>query len=180
MSTHIVVANVSQAAIIATIGKKTFRHAFEDSFINREELFEYLEYTYDPVKLTKSLRKENNIYLLACDDSQPAGFAKLKKHSLHDDIEFGSQMELQKLYVLPAHQGKGIGSALLQEVKSIARDAYPDFLWLDTPVTNDNAIRLYERNGFYKISTSFFNIGSQTFRYHVMGMPIASEAMNAC
>lgn len=61
----IIQADVSHAAIIATIGKKSFRNAFEGLFNNREELFEYLELTYDPVKLIKSIKKENNFYLLA-------------------------------------------------------------------------------------------------------------------
>jgi ribosomal protein S18 acetylase RimI-like enzyme len=173
-------ADVSHAAIIATIGKKTFRHAFENSFLNREELFEYLEYTFDPVKLAKSLRKENNIYLLALDADQPAGFTKVKKHSLSDHIEPLAQMELQKIYVLPAHQSKGVGSALLHHAKQLARKSSPDYLWLDTPVTNTKAIRLYEKHGFKKMGHSFFNIGSQTFDYHVMGIPIAFKVMNPC
>ena len=97
----------TNAAIIATIGKKSFRNAFEHLFNNKEELFEYLEYTYDPVKLTKSIRKENNVYLLAFLDGKAVGFAKVKKHSLNDQIESPVQMELQKIYVLSEYQGKG-------------------------------------------------------------------------
>ena len=118
----IIQADVSHAAIIATIGKKSFRNAFENLFKSREELFEYLEFTYDPVKLTKSIRKENNVYLLAFLDGKAVGFAKIKKHSLNDQIESPVQMELQKIYVLPEHQGRGVGTALLKEVKNIAND----------------------------------------------------------
>ena len=83
----IIQADVSHAAIIATIGKKSFRKAFENLFNSREELLEYLEYTYYPVKLAKSIRKENNVYLLAFLDGKAVGFAKVKKHSLNDQIE---------------------------------------------------------------------------------------------
>lgn len=180
MYTKIIQADVSHTAIIATIGKKTFRKAFEHLFKSKEELFEYLEYTYDPVKLARSLRKENNIYLLAFKSGQPVGFAKVKKHSLNDLIEPGAQMELQKIYVLPEHQDKGVGTALLREVKNLARDIYPDYLWLDTPVSNESAIRLYEKNGFKKIGNYFFTIGTQTFEYFIMGMPVAFKVRNAC
>jgi ribosomal protein S18 acetylase RimI-like enzyme len=173
MYTKIIEADVSHTADIATIGKKTFRNAFEHLFKSREELFEYLEYTYDPVKLAKSIRKENNVYLLAFKDGEPVGFAKLKKHSLNDQIESGAQMELQKLYVLPEHHGGGVGSALLKEVINIAREIRPDYIWLDTHTSNENAIRLYERNGFHKIGNYFFTIGTQTFEYYVMGLPVA-------
>ena len=64
-------------------------------------------------------------------------------------------MELQKIYVLPEHHGSGAGSALLKEVKNLAREICPDYIWLDTHISNENAIRLYERNGFKKMGNIF-------------------------
>jgi ribosomal protein S18 acetylase RimI-like enzyme len=180
MNVVVIRADVSHAAAIATIGKKSFRNAFEHLFNSREQLFEYLEYTYDPNKLVKSIRKENNIYLLAWHDGEPIGFAKLKKHSLHEQIEAGAQMELQKLYVLQEYHGTGAGTALLEDVKRLAQKAAPDYLWLDTHVSNEKGIRLYERNGFKKIGHHFFTIGTQNFEYHVMALPVAVEVTNAC
>lgn len=180
MYIKIIQADISHTAIIATIGKKSFRNAFEHLFKSREELFEYLEYTYNPVKLAKSIRKENNVYLLAFKEGEPAGFAKIKKHSLNDRIESGAQMELQKIYVLPEHHGSGVGTALLKEIKNLAREIYPDYIWLDTHISNENAVRLYEKNGFKKIGNYFFTIGTQTFEYYVMGLPVAFKVTNAC
>ena len=180
MSMTIIRADVSNAASIAAIGKKSFRSAFEYLFNNKEELREYLEKTYFPDKLVKSLQKENNIYLLAYIDGQALGFAKIKKYSLNEHIESVSQMELQKIYVLQECHGKGIGTALLNEVKNIAREVYPDYIWLDTHISNEKAIRLYEKNGFKKVGKYFFTIGSQTFEYHVMGLQVAVGVTNAC
>ncbi len=180
MRVTIIRADVSHAADIATIGKKSFRNAFEHLFNSKDELFEYLERTYDPVKLVKSLRKENNVFFLALGDGQPVGFLKLKKHSLNEQIESGVQMELQKIYVLPGHQGGGAGTALMKAAKNMAREIYPDHVWLDTHISNEKAIRFYERNGFRKIGKHQFTIGTQTFDYHVMGMPVAFKIANAC
>lgn len=173
MSLRIIKADVSHAAAIGTIGKKAFRKSFEHLFHSREELFEYLEFTYDPVKLGRSLRKENNIYLLAFVDNIPAGFAKIKKSSLNEQIATVAQMELQKIYVLPDYNGRGIGSALMNEIKRIADEIQPDYIWLDTHISNVSAVRFYERNGFQKIGDYFFTIGTQTFQYYLMGLPIA-------
>jgi ribosomal protein S18 acetylase RimI-like enzyme len=180
MSITIIRADVSHTAIIATIGKKSFRSAFERLFNSKEELFEYLENTFCPIKLAKSLRKENNIYLLAWLDGKPAGFAKVKRHSLNEQIESIAQMELQKIYVLQEHHGCSVGTALLNEVKNLADIYCPDYVWLDTHISNDNAIRFYEKNGFHKIGKYQFTIGSQTFNYHVMGLPVASDVSKAC
>ena len=180
MGITIIKADVSHAAIIGTIGKKSFRRAFEHLFNNREELLEYLENTYCPVKLANSIRHEDNVYLLAFSDGEPAGFAKIKKYSLNEHIESVAQMELQKIYVLQEYHGKGIGTALLKEVKNVAKEVYPDYIWLDTHISNESAIRLYEKNGFKKIGKYFFTIGTQTFEYHVMGLPVAFRVTNAC
>jgi GNAT superfamily N-acetyltransferase len=51
---------------------------------------------------------------------------------------------LTNLYVHPDHQGHGIGSALLAEVKAFAREGCK--LW--TFQANEGAIRFYERRGF--------------------------------
>ena len=51
---------------------------------------------------------------------------------------------LNHLYVLPEHQGRGIGSALLAEVMKHARDGVK--LWTFEP--NEAAIRFYVRHGF--------------------------------
>jgi ribosomal protein S18 acetylase RimI-like enzyme len=180
MHPNIIRADVSHAASIASIGKKSFRNAFEHLFNSSEELFEYLERTYDPVKLAKSIRKENNVYLLAIYDGQIAGFVKVKKHSLNDHIESGGQMELQKIYVLPSAQHNGVGTLLLNSVMELARQIYPDHVWLDTHISNERAIRFYERNGFRKVGQHQFTIGTQTFEYHVMGKPVALKIANAC
>ena len=179
MNLTIIRADVSHAANIATIGKKSFRRAFEHLFRYKGELFKYLEHAYNPIKLTKSIRKENNLYLLALVDGEPIGFAKIKKNSLNEYIESVAQMELQKIYVLQEYHGLGAGTALLNEVKNIASDIYPDYIWLDTHISNDIAIRFYEKNGFAKMGKYFFSIGSQTFEYHVMGLPVALRVSRA-
>lgn len=176
----IIEANVSHAAAIATIGKKSFRKTFKNTFNRREELNEYLEYTYDPVKLAKSLRKEGNVYFIALINDEPVGFVKVKLSSLNEHIETVSQMELQKIYVLPAFHGLGVGTALLNEVKKLAYDHHVDYLWLDVVITNEKGIQFYERNGFDRMGRYFFTIGTQRFEYHVMGLPVAIAIKTAC
>lgn len=180
MNIAIVKATVSHAAAIASIGKKSFRQSFGYLFKNKDELFDYLEQTYDPVRLAKSLRKSSNVYFLAMLDEVPVGFAKVKMDSLNEHIESIAQMELQKIYVLNEYQGMGIGSALLHEVKEFARDINPDYLWLDTCVNSERAIRFHEKNGFDKIGKYYFTIGTQIFEYHVMGWPVAVDLKAAC
>ena len=170
----IIKANSSHAEIISHIGRSAFRQAFEHLFESREELQQYLDHTYDIDKLAVSLNKENNIYFLALLDELPVGFAKLKKHSLNQQIDIFGQTELQKIYVLFEHHGAGAGDALLQECINLAREVQADELWLDTHFSNGRAIRFYERHGFKKQDKYFFTIGTQQFEYDLMTLNIKS------
>jgi len=103
MKVHIIAATADHAQTIAYIGRTAFRTAFSHLFNNKCELEDYLDYTYHVDKIAGSLRKQNNQYFLAMAGGVPVGFAKLKKHSLNDELDFLFQAELQKLYVLPAY-----------------------------------------------------------------------------
>lgn len=180
MSLQIVTANASNAEDIATIGKQSFTQAFGHLFRKKDELEDYLSYTYDLDKLRASIQKENNIYLVALLNGKPAGFAKIKKHSLNENIKCFMQMELQKLYVLFDHHGNGAGSALMQKTILLAQKMQVDYLWLDTHVTNEVGIRFYEKNGFKKVADHHFTIGTQTFEYHVMALPVEVTEASLC
>ncbi len=173
MNIKIIKANSSHADVISSIGRQSFLDAFSHLFKSKEELREYLDYTYQSYKIEKSIEKENNVFFLAFVENVPVGFAKVKKYSLNEQIESIAQMELQKIYVLSYYHGSGAGAALIQAVLDLADEICPDYLWLDTYINNTKAIRFYEKNGFQKIGKHYFTIGAQTFEYHLMSLPIA-------
>ncbi len=173
MKMEIITGKIDHAPAIAYIGRTAFRKAFGLLFNSCTELEEYLDYTYGIDKIVGSIRKENNVYFLATADGLPVGFAKVKRHSLNDQLDSVFQAELQKLYVLKEYQGCGVGQLLLDAVTRFVQSFEPECLWLDTYVGNEKAIRFYERNGFRKAGTYHFTIGSQTFEYFLMAMPVA-------
>ncbi|HEV8284413.1 MAG TPA: GNAT family N-acetyltransferase [Chitinophagaceae bacterium] len=173
MNIKIIKADPSHVFAISSIGKQSFRDAFGYLFLDKATLQEYLEYTYQPDKIEKSIQKQNNVFFLAFMENVPVGFAKVKKHSLNEQIESIAQMELQKIYVLSYYHGSGAGKALMKAVLELAQKIQPDFLWLDTHISNEKAIRFYEKRGFKKTGKRYFTIGTQTFEYHLMSLPIA-------
>jgi ribosomal protein S18 acetylase RimI-like enzyme len=180
MNIKIVRADSSHVEMIASIGKLSFRDAFGHLFNDKTVLFEYLEYTYNIDKITKSLNKENNVFFVAFVENVPVGFAKVKEQSLNEQIESIAQMELQKIYVLSYYHGSGAGAALMQAVLELAHEVQPDYVWLDTHTTNEKAIRFYEKNGFIIAGKNYFTIGSQTFEYNVMCLPVAVKEAARC
>jgi ribosomal protein S18 acetylase RimI-like enzyme len=165
-------ATAEHAEHISRIGRQSFSDAFAHLFLNKEELQNYLDYTYDPARLKESIAKPNNAVFMAFYEEQPAGFVKMKKDSRHRVISAERQSELQKIYVLKEFHGTGVAQALMNEVVELSRRVATGCLWLDVHISNEKAIRFYEKNGFNKAGRHEFMIGTQLFHYHVMALPI--------
>jgi putative acetyltransferase len=67
--------------------------------------------------------------------------------------------ELKKMYALAAARGRGIGQALLDAALGAARTLGYRRCYLETLTGMDAARRLYEKNGFGKVSCSMGNTG---------------------
>ena len=84
---------------------------------------------------------------------------------------------LNNLYVLPEHQGRGIGTALLAAAMEHSRDGVK--LWTFEP--NKAAIRFYERNGFRTLRrtdghTNEENVPDRLMAWRPMTSPAVSPA----
>jgi ribosomal-protein-alanine N-acetyltransferase len=60
------------------------------------------------------------------------------------------ELHLLNLTVSPPYQGRGHARALLAAVEAAARRRGLGTLWLEVRVSNERALRLYERHGFHR------------------------------
>ena len=86
-------------------------------------------------------------------DGEPIGFLSCT----HDATQ--QLLKLNKLYLLPAHHGRGYGRAMLDHVKQIAAELHTTRILLTVNKANARAIRAYERVGFRSIDAVVTDIG---------------------
>lgn len=75
--------------------------------------------------------------------------------------------ELQKIYLVDAAKGKGLGTALAKAVEARARELGYRRLYLETHTVLDAAIRLYERLGYRRIDQPVSSVHTAMNRFYL-------------
>jgi ribosomal protein S18 acetylase RimI-like enzyme len=171
-------ARLEDSEMISETGMSSFYDTFHNVFERLHELETYMDKTYNPDKLRKSLQNENNFFLLALVNGANAGFIKLKKQARQKNILAERQSELQKFYVKKEYHGLGIAQTLMDQLNREEVFINPQCTWLDVLILNVRAIRFYEKNGFRKVGNHEFTIGTQVFYYDVMSREAADKKRN--
>lgn len=158
-------ARLQHVAGLVSTGRSAFADAFGHLFPG-DKLSGYLDRTYGYTKIAQSLSKRNNRYLVARDGNEVVGFIKAKLNCPHSALsERGHQ--LQKLYVLPHSQAKGIGGMLLDAM--LSEVPHPSW-WLQVYAGNKRAQRFYERYGFGFVCTEVRPIEGVPIEFSVMSL----------
>jgi putative acetyltransferase len=114
-----------------------------------EKLDDYLISLYPPESNhlldIKTLLQPDIIFLTAKDGHEYIGCGAIR-------IVKDQYAEIKRMYVSPSARGKGVGYKSLSELQNIAGQIGFKILRLETGAKQPQAIRLYEKFGFYKIS----------------------------
>jgi diamine N-acetyltransferase len=166
----------ADAAIIALLGRMTFRETFGVLFAGREnELQTYLDQTFSVPKIASSMAKPQNHYWVALLDELPVGYAKHKHPSATAMIDDPAPAQLQKIYVLSEFIAYRIGHALLATVMQEAAANQIPVMWLTVLDSNERAIHFYECHGWSCAGNTTFAIGTQDFSFLMMQANLVTD-----
>ncbi|MGE7910352.1 N-acetyltransferase family protein [Lysinibacillus xylanilyticus] len=124
---------------VQEIAKKSWHQTYE-GIIPNEIQDRFIEAAYSSDRLLSRL--ENSLFLVAILEESIVGFANFSK-------VVDGEAELYSIYLLHETQGKGIGTALLQEGINLL----PDLTSLLVSVEKENTIGMnfYQAKGFKKL-----------------------------
>ena len=137
----------------------TFRDAFEAQN-NPEDFRHYMEKAFSNEQLLKELENTEMRFYFAWAGNRLAGYCKLNTGAAQTELQDPHGMEIERIYVDAAFQGKGIGARMLEALEALARTAGMRYLWLGVWQKNPGAIRFYERHGFEIFGEHPYYIGS--------------------
>lgn len=148
-------AHVGDIPEMRQVAISTYHDTFAE-FNTPENMSSYFEEAYSLQNLTNELSEVNSKLFLACEEDKIIGFARLREYPEVRDMLGNNTVELQRLYVLKAAQGKSAGKLLMENALLYARNRNYDWIWLGVWERNFRAQEFYRKWGFEKFSEHTF------------------------
>lgn len=148
----------AEASLIADISRQTFYETFAESN-TAEDMEKFMNRHFSRDTLIKETEEPGNIFLLAYDNTEPVGYAKMRDGENRSEFDGLCSIEIARIYALKKSIGKGVGRELMQKCISIAREMNRDIIWLGVWEKNERAIQFYRKWGFEKFAEHEFVLG---------------------
>ena len=160
MNQTITISSVSSNQIwdLQSISRETFYESFA-AMNTPENMTRYLEEGFSIEKLSSELSNPNSAFYFAHLGEEILGYLKLNFGAAQTELQDPNAVEIERIYVRAAYQGRAVGQALYDHAISVARSRQAQFVWLGVWEKNNRAIRFYERNGFVAFGTHVFMLG---------------------
>ncbi len=140
------------------MSRETFYAAF-GHLNSADDMDAYAAKAFGHDQLLSEIATQGSTFYFAILNEQVTGFIKINTGHAQTEFKNRNSLEVERLYVLAQHQGKKIGSQMLEATVSMAVEQGRDMIWLGVWERNANAIRLYERMGFVRCGSHDFMLG---------------------
>lgn len=166
-SYHIHACGMEDLAKIQRIGEETFRETFA-SENTEEDMLQYVKTNFREEVLRQELENPASVYYLAEKEGVPVAYLKVNFEEAQTEEGHPRSLEIQRIYVLRAHKGEGLGRALIKEAEALARGKAFAYLWLGVWEHNHPAIQFYEKLGFRIFDSHIFMLGDDPQKDYLM------------
>lgn len=112
-----------------------------------------MEWMYSESSLRRQMLEQGHIYYIAWEGEAPVGYVSIQK-------EKADLFHLQKIYVLPACQGKHVGQRLFRRALRAVKELHPAPCRVELNVNRLNpAVGFYRKMGMRIVRQGDFPIG---------------------
>ncbi|MGQ7248903.1 GNAT family N-acetyltransferase [Halomonas sp. V046] len=151
-------ASIADAHTLGAIGETTFRETFAAHY-SAETMAIYVDAAFAVDKLRQELASNSSVFWILTVEERCGGYLKLNWGDAQTASHVGDGLEVERIYLSRAAQGRGLGRVLFDKARSVAEAMHKEFLWLGVWENNHPAIGFYRAQGFVEIGTHRFQMG---------------------
>lgn len=146
-------ADINDCSLINQMATVVFPLTYQE-ILTPEQTAYMMEWMYAPTNIAKQMIEESQTYFIAYCDGAPCGYLSVQP-------EERDLYHLQKIYVMPDFQGKGIGKYLFEQALNYIRSVHTGPCKMHLNVNRHNKAKdFYERMGMHVHSQGDFDIGN--------------------
>ena len=129
-----------------SVGKKSYNEHYLHLWEN-EDPTPYISNGLTNSVVKQELSNPNTLNYLVKMEDDVVGIVKLVKDCGLDEFSPEESLNAQKIYLLKAYAGQGIGKKVLLWIENYARNLKKKVVWLDT-MQKGGPIQFYKKNGY--------------------------------
>ena len=150
-------ATTNNIGLIREIAEKTWFDTYRE-ILSSEQMDYMFEMMYSVDSIKRQMTELNHVYFIAWLQDKPLGYVSVEQQN---DTLF----HLQKLYIIPEGQGKGLGKILINKAFEFAREhAKGEACALELNMNRANkALFFYQKMGMHISDQGDFDIGNGYF-----------------
>ena len=150
-------ATVNDIGTIRDIAGKTWFVTYGE-ILSPEQMDYMFEMMYSVESIKRQINEQKHVFFIAYQSEKPLGYLSVEQQE-------ACLFHLQKLYILPAGQNKGLGKILISKVFEYARETSQGRKCaVELNVNRDNkALSFYKKMGMRIIGEGDFDIGNGFF-----------------
>jgi diamine N-acetyltransferase len=157
---HITQSELDELRLLAAdIYRTTFEAVNFEAVNTKENMDNYIAGAFSTEQVAMEFAEPGSVLMGAFSGARMVGYLRLRQTDEVLKYLGASNIEIQRLYIHPSHQGKGLANSMMQVCVDKAKELGMAWLWLGVWEQNTKAQRFYERWGFEKFSEHVFWMG---------------------
>ena len=156
---------------LRNIAIRTFGETFAATN-SEENINAYYARCFNEETLRRELRNPEAQWFFLEYNGELAGYLKVNTGRAQTELQEEDGFELERIYVLKAFQGTGVGAALMEHAIRLGKEMGKRYLWLGVYEENYRALRFYERYGLQEFDDHVFMMGKQPQRDILLRMEL--------
>ncbi len=134
---------------LVNVSKQFYPEHYAHIWQNNDPSY-YINLSFTSKAIEEDFKNDNIVYFLVQNSNQILGILKIRNHKSVSNYSKTDALQLEKIYLLKASTGLGIGKKAIEFTKDYAISLHKKIIWLDV-MTTSPALHFYQKVGFKTI-----------------------------